>query len=137
MPPRSHRPPRGLLRVARTVTRDEAATWAQGSAEALPVADACATHVWALATVHHWRDVPTALTEIRRVLAPGGRLLANVGSVENLASIRELLHRQAGDANTWMINVSRGVYQLERVRFESLNPTFLIGAVKPEEAARD
>lgn len=65
-----------MLRVARTVTRDKAATWAEGSAEALPVADACATHVWALATVHHWRDVPTALTEIRRVLAPGGRLLA-------------------------------------------------------------
>lgn len=63
-------PSAAMLRVARTVTRDKAATWAEGSAEALPVADACATHVWALATVHHWRDVPTALTEIRRVLAP-------------------------------------------------------------------
>ncbi|WP_425005490.1 class I SAM-dependent methyltransferase [Mycolicibacterium sp. S3B2] len=69
-------PSAAMLRVARTVTRDKAATWAEGSAEALPVADACATHVWALATVHHWRDVPTALTEIRRMLAPGGRLLA-------------------------------------------------------------
>ena len=82
------------------------------------------------------RQISCIVEQAFQQLRPGGRLLANVGSVENLASIRELLHRQAGDANTWMINVSRGVYQLERVRFESLNPTFLIGAVKPEEAAR-
>jgi hypothetical protein len=30
-----------------------------------------------------------------------------------------------------MINVARGTYQLERVRFEALNPTFLLGVVKP------
>lgn len=69
-------PSAAMLRVARTVTRDSAVTWVEGSAEALPIPDACATHVWALATVHHWSDVPTALTEIRRVLGRGGRLLA-------------------------------------------------------------
>ena len=26
-----------------------------------------------------------------------------------------------------MINIARGTYQLERVRFEALNPTFLLG----------
>ena len=25
-----------------------------------------------------------------------------------------------------MVNIARGAYQLERIRFESLNPTFLI-----------
>lgn len=64
-------------------------------------------------------------------LRSGGRLVANVGSIENVAAVREILHREAGDAGVWMINVARGTYQLERHRFESLNPTFLIGAKKP------
>lgn len=66
-----------MLRVARTATRGlPALTWAQGGAESLPVPEGSATAVWALATVHHWRDVDAALREIVRVLAPGGRLLA-------------------------------------------------------------
>ena len=35
--------------------------------------------------------------------------------------------RLAGDVNVWMINIARGNDQLERVRFEALNPTFLLG----------
>ncbi|MDN4516216.1 class I SAM-dependent methyltransferase [Mycolicibacterium austroafricanum] len=70
-------PSRSMLRVARAVTRGRPAiTWAEGTAEALPVPDASATVVWALATVHHWRDVGAGLSEIHRVLVPGGRLLA-------------------------------------------------------------
>lgn len=70
-------PSQSMLRVARAVTRGRPAiTWAEGTAEALPVPDASATVVWALATVHHWHDVGAGLSEIHRVLAPGGRLLA-------------------------------------------------------------
>lgn len=66
-----------MLRLARVVTRRRAPiTWAQGGAEAIPVTDGSATVVWALATVHHWRDVTEGLAEVHRVLAPGGRLLA-------------------------------------------------------------
>ncbi|BBX36337.1 type 11 methyltransferase [Mycolicibacterium mageritense DSM 44476 = CIP 104973] len=66
-----------MLRVARMVTpRRLAVTWREGTAEALPVADGSATVVWALATVHHWQDVGVAVGEARRVLEPGGRLLA-------------------------------------------------------------
>lgn len=66
-----------MLRVARAVTRGRRGiTWSPGTAEALPVPDASATIVWALATVHHWRDVGLGLAEIHRALAPGGRLLA-------------------------------------------------------------
>ena len=36
----------------------------------------------------------------------------------------------AKDVKVWMINIARGTYQLERVRFEALNPTFLLGVVK-------
>ncbi len=63
-------------------------------------------------------------------LKPGGRLVANVGSIENLAAVHESLQRQAGDVALRMLNVARGTYQLERVRFGALNPTFLLSAVK-------
>ena len=64
-------------------------------------------------------------------LRPGGRLVANVGSIENLAAVHEALHRRSDDVRVWLINIARGTYQLERVRFEALNPTFLLSIVKP------
>ncbi|AKS34833.1 class I SAM-dependent methyltransferase [Mycolicibacterium goodii] len=68
-----------MLRVGRLVTRGRArenVTWRLGTAEDIPVGDASATAVWALATVHHWQDVNKALRQAHRVLAPGGRLVA-------------------------------------------------------------
>ena len=69
-------PAETMLRLARAVTRRRDVTWAEGSAEALPVADGTATVVWALATVHHWRDAAAGVAEAHRVLRAGGRLLA-------------------------------------------------------------
>lgn len=63
-------------------------------------------------------------------LRPGGRLAANVGSIENLAELHATLHRR-GDVKIWMINLARGAYQLERIRFDALNPTFLLAIIKP------
>lgn len=66
-----------MLGLARLLTRDRAGiTWAQGSAEDLPLPDGSATVVWSAATVHHWEDVTAGLAEVRRVLSPGGRFLA-------------------------------------------------------------
>lgn len=93
-----------------------------------------------------WRDLPAADAifvggsgrEISRLvdsayerLKPGGRLVANVGSIENLAETHELLNRRASHVNVRMINIARGTFQMERVRFEALNPTFLLSVVKP------
>jgi len=63
-------------------------------------------------------------------LRPGGRLVANVGSVENLAAVREVLLAKEGDPQVLMINLSRGNDQLERLHFEAANPTFLVSAIK-------
>jgi precorrin-6Y C5,15-methyltransferase (decarboxylating) len=63
-------------------------------------------------------------------LRPHGRLVANTGSIENLAEVHAVLQARTGDVKVWMINVSRGTYQLERVRFDALNPTFLLSVVK-------
>ena len=99
-----------------------------------------------------WKDLPDAdaifvggsSREISRVvelayerLRPGGRLVANVGSIESLSAVHGTLVRAAKDVNVWMINVARGTFQMERVRFEALNPTFLLGVVKAgDEPAR-
>jgi precorrin-6Y C5,15-methyltransferase (decarboxylating) len=70
--------------------------------------------------------VESALARLRK----GGRLVVNVGSLENVAGIYTLLQEKSGDANVWMMNLARGTLQMEQLRFESMNPTFLISAVK-------
>jgi precorrin-6Y C5,15-methyltransferase (decarboxylating) len=69
-------------------------------------------------------------------LRPGGRLVASVGSIESLSAVHQALERAAKNVNVWMINVARGTYQLERVRFEALNPTFLLGVIKDTDAGK-
>jgi ubiquinone/menaquinone biosynthesis C-methylase UbiE len=47
----------------------------RGAAEALPFAAASFDWVISRFSAHHWHDVPRALSEVRRVLKPGGRVL--------------------------------------------------------------
>lgn len=63
-------------------------------------------------------------------LRAGGRLVANVGSIENIAAVRDALTAKAGDAQVLMVNLARGNDQLERLNFEAMNPTFLVSALK-------
>lgn len=66
-----------MLRVARRLTRrTPKVRYIEGSAEAIPLPDGCASIVWTVATVHHWSDISAGLREARRVLVPGGRLVA-------------------------------------------------------------
>ncbi len=65
-----------MLRLARVLTRSSRVTYVEGVAEALPLPDASARVLWSIATVHHWPDLGTGLAEARRVLDPGGRLVA-------------------------------------------------------------
>ena len=64
-------------------------------------------------------------------LRTGGRLVAIMGSVDNLAETHRLLHGYSASIKVWMVSIARGNYQLERIRFQSLNPTFLVAVVKP------
>lgn len=79
----------------------------------------------------------TRLTEAAFVrLRPGGRLVVNLISIDHIAQTREALteaSKAAGyepNLRVWMVNVSRGADQLERLSFDSLKPNFLLAAVK-------
>src|SRR5215471_6258919 len=67
-----------MLRLARLLTgrSAHAVRYAQGSAEALPLPDASVSVAWSIACVHHWADLDAGLREARRILQPGGRLVA-------------------------------------------------------------
>ncbi len=66
-----------MLRVANLLTRRSAnVRYSKGAAEEIPVPPSSATVVWSIATVHHWSDIDAGLREVRRVLLPGGRLVA-------------------------------------------------------------
>ncbi|SEH76841.1 Methyltransferase domain-containing protein [Mycolicibacterium rutilum] len=75
-----------MLGLARAVTRHGTIAWATGTAERVPLPDASATVAWSLATVHHWKDVDAGLSELRRLLEPGGRLLAVERQVDGSAT---------------------------------------------------
>jgi precorrin-6Y C5,15-methyltransferase (decarboxylating) len=76
------------------------------------------------------REIARIVELAYKQLKPGGRLVANVASIESLSAVDEGLNRLAGDVKVLMINVARGTHQLERVRFGALNPSFLLSAVK-------
>ena len=63
-------------------------------------------------------------------LRTGGRLVACVGSPDNLCAVMDTLKQEGGDANCWMIQVSRGIPQLVDIRFESMNPIYLISVTR-------
>ncbi|HWA98839.1 MAG TPA: cobalamin biosynthesis bifunctional protein CbiET, partial [Pirellulales bacterium] len=77
------------------------------------------------------RDVSRLVELAYGRLRQGGRLVTSVGSIESLAEVYAVLSRRQANVNVWMVNIARGNYQLERVRFEALNPTFLVSVVKP------
>ena len=63
-------------------------------------------------------------------LREGGRLVAYVISVGALDELRQDLANQTPDVQVWMINIARGMDQLERLKFDALTPSFLISAAK-------
>jgi ubiquinone/menaquinone biosynthesis C-methylase UbiE len=65
----------GLARRISASRRAHNLEWMAGSAERLPLPDDSVTVAWAISTVHHWADVGAGIDEIRRALAPAGRVV--------------------------------------------------------------
>jgi precorrin-6Y C5,15-methyltransferase (decarboxylating) len=79
------------------------------------------------------RQLATIVLDVIARLKPGGRLVADMASIDNVAEVQGILRKATGDVNVWMFNVAKGNYQLERVRFDAQNPIFLLSAIKPAD----
>jgi precorrin-6Y C5,15-methyltransferase (decarboxylating) len=76
------------------------------------------------------RQAGAVLTAAFERLVPGGRIAVNVVTVDGLATAHQTLKSLAGEVAVWTINISRGIDQMDRVRFQAVNPTFLLAATK-------
>ena len=63
-------------------------------------------------------------------LKPGGRFVANMASLESTSAITSSLRKRSSHVGLLMVNISRGTYQLENIRFEAANPSFVIFVTK-------
>jgi precorrin-6Y C5,15-methyltransferase (decarboxylating) len=77
------------------------------------------------------REVAHILESAWAALRPGGRMVVHVATIENLSGTYAVLRQVAGQVEALLVHVARGVEQLESLRFESLNPTFLLAVGKP------
>ena len=57
--------------------------------------------------------------------------MSNVGTLEMLSATYSVLKRLGGRVDVLLMNLSRGVEQLESLRFEAVNPTVLLRVRKP------
>jgi precorrin-6Y C5,15-methyltransferase (decarboxylating) len=76
------------------------------------------------------REVARILEAAYAALRPGGRLVGHVATLEMLSACYPLLKSLAGAVQVLMVNLARGVEQMEALRFESVNPTFLLSVSK-------
>jgi precorrin-6Y C5,15-methyltransferase (decarboxylating) len=79
------------------------------------------------------KEVARLLEAAYAALRPGGRMAINVATVESLSATYAALKALASEVRALLVSLSRGVDQLETLRFEAVNPTFLLSVTKPGE----
>ncbi|MEM8666936.1 MAG: precorrin-6y C5,15-methyltransferase (decarboxylating) subunit CbiE [Planctomycetota bacterium] len=72
------------------------------------------------------RMVPDLVSAALGRLADQGRIVVSVSGPDNLVAVQQAIESAGLQADVRMINIARGQYQLDRVRFAALNPTFLV-----------
>jgi precorrin-6Y C5,15-methyltransferase (decarboxylating) len=76
-------------------------------------------------------EVARLLQAAFAALRPAGRLVVNVATLESLSATYAALKALAPPVQVLLVSLARGVEQLETLRFEAVNPTFLLGVGKP------
>lgn len=74
------------------------------------------------------KETARLLESAYKALRPGGRLVVNVATLESLNATYTILKSLAAPVEVLLINLARGTEQLETLRFEALNPSFLLTA---------
>src|SRR5262249_2282985 len=72
------------------------------------------------------REVARLLEAAYAKVRSGGRLVVNVATLEMLNATYMTLKSLAGQVEVLLVNIARGTEQLETLRFEAVNPTFLL-----------
>jgi len=75
-------------------------------------------------------EVARLLEAAYGALRPGGRLVTNVGTLEMLSTTYAALKRLGGRVDVLLMNLARGVEQMESLRFEAVNPSVLLRVQK-------
>lgn len=76
------------------------------------------------------REIGPLLDEAYRCLARDGRIVINVAALDTLHQVYTTFRGFEAEPSVWMIQISRGTHQLGSIRFEALNPTFLLAISK-------
>ncbi len=75
-------------------------------------------------------EVARLLEAAYAALRPGGRMVVNVATLESLSATYAALKKLISPVHVCLVNIARGVEQLETLRFEAVNPTFLLAVSK-------
>ena len=81
------------------------------------------------------RQVVLVLQSAYARLCAGGRMAVNVVTIDGLATALETLKSLTSEVQVWNITIARGIEQMDRVRFEAINPTFLLAVTKTPEVS--
>ena len=79
------------------------------------------------------RQVDIVLISAYSRLIQGGTMAVNVATIDGLATAYHTLKNLAGEVRVWNVSVARGIEQMDRLRFEAINPTFLLVVTKRDE----
>lgn len=76
------------------------------------------------------RQVDRVLNEAYARLCPGGSMAVHVATIEGLSTAYHTLKALTGRVRVWNVTISRGIEQMDRLRFEAIAPTFLLAVTK-------
>jgi precorrin-6Y C5,15-methyltransferase (decarboxylating) len=62
-------------------------------------------------------------------------MAVNVVTIDGLATALETLKNLTSEVQVWNISIARGIEQMDRVRFEAINPTFLLAVTKTPDVS--
>ncbi|MFQ5894945.1 MAG: precorrin-6y C5,15-methyltransferase (decarboxylating) subunit CbiE [Nitrospinota bacterium] len=82
-------------------------------------------------------ELPELIALCRKKLKPGGRIVANVATIENLAASVKLLQEQGLAVEVTQVNVARSKPILKMSRFEPLPTVFIVTAWEGEGGAAE